>query len=312
MRLPMLLVGLAFAGTVEIASETLVDGPMARRRSIEKADLVVLYAGEQKGSMETCGCPHRPRGSLARVETVRADETDPTVLVNAGYAFEDPTGFDGKTRADVVAGNAWMARGIEAGRWDALNVGTIDAAGIGGLEREVRDALPLVSASLEGPGIDPWVIVERGGRRVGITGLTADEQTLGDRSAYVRRTDKEATSTVAALAAKADVVILLSWHAADLASAIARKVDVDIIVDANLHREQLPVETVGRAVKVDTFFQTMRLGELRLKLDGGAIVGGVDRQIDLDATLGDDPGLLALQHEARAALDQLQASLYTK
>jgi len=313
MLLSTLLAGTAWAGGVALPSELLVDGPMATRRSATAADLVLLYGGEQRGSLETCGCPHRPRGSYARVETVRATLAgagEPVVLVNAGYAFDDPTGFDGAVRPDVAAGNGWVARGVLAGRWDAVNVGTFDAAALATLDPAVREGLPLVSANLPGPGVRPWVVVERSGVKVGITGVSGDVPTLGDRAAYPRRTDKAAVEVVAELAGQVDVVVLLAWRAPELAELIARKVDVDVIVDADTHREQLPAEPVGRALRVASHTQTMRLGELRMDLEAGAIVGGVDRQIDLDPTLGDDPGVLRLQEEARAALDRLQAGLY--
>ncbi len=305
--LASLLLGSARAAAVEITSETLIDGPMATRVSAEKSDLVVLYGGEHKGSLETCGCPNRPRGSLARVETVRAATADPYVLVNAGYFLEDPTGFDGAVRADIVAGNRWMAQGLGVGRWDALNVSTPDIAALVSLDAASRDALPMVSANVVGPGIEPWRILERGGRKIGITGVTGDEMTLGGRGPYRLGNTREAVDVVSRLAAQVDVVVLLSWHAEDLAATIARKADVDVIVDANLHREQGPARLVGRAWRVDSYFETMRLGELRLRLDGGAVVGGVDRQIDLDPTLGDDPAMLALQREARTAIDVIQS-----
>lgn len=301
------LFGSARAATVEISSEALVDGPMASRLAKEPADLVVLYGGEHKGSLETCGCPHRPRGSLARAETVRAATRDPYVLVNAGYFLEDPTGFDGAVRADIVESNRWMAQGLGAGRWDALNVGTPDVAALASLDAASRDGLPLVSANLVGPGIEPWVIVERGGRKIGITGVSGEDMTLGGVGAYHLANTRQAVDVVARLAAQVDVVILLAWHAEDLAATLARKADVDVIVDANLHREQGVPRLVGGAWRVDSYFETMRLGELRLRLEGGAITGGVDRQIDLDPSLGDDPGMLALQHEARTAIDVIQA-----
>lgn len=308
MVLAALLTRLAFAGPVEIRSETLIDGPMASRRATEPADLVILYGGEHKGSLETCGCPHRPRGSLARVETVRAAEGGPALLVNAGYFLEDPTGFDGAIRPDIVEGNRWMAQGLAAGRWDVLNLTPFDAAALPSMDAASRAALPLVSANLSGPDVAPYRIVERGGLRIGVTGVAGEEATLGGLGPYSFAPTRRVVEVVEGLAAQVDVVVLLSWHADELAATIARKVDVDVIVDANLHREQAPARPVGHAWRVDSYFETMRLGELRLDLEGGQIVGGVDRQIDLDPTLGDDPGLLALQHEARTAIDTIQSA----
>jgi 2',3'-cyclic-nucleotide 2'-phosphodiesterase (5'-nucleotidase family) len=292
-----------------------VSGSLAERMSAWPADLVVLYAGEHKGSLQTCGCPKRPRGSLARLaawnDAVR--QRDAGVSVHAGYFLEDAVGFDGVERSDVSLGNGYMARGLALGAWDALNVGFADLPGLARLDPALRAALPLVSANVRGPGVRPYVVVERGGRRVGITGITRPGVTLSEPPGTTMADPVEAAGPVLAeLAGKADVVVLLSYQGEAWAQRLAQAHPaVDVVVDANLHRDAVPPATVGRAAWVRSSYETMRAGELRLDLDAqGAVVGARDRKIDLDPDMPGRPDLTALQVEARRVVDAEQQRIF--
>jgi len=299
-----------------LAGELAIDGPIGKRVSKAPADLVIFYGGEQKGSLETCGCPKRPRGSFARMDAYvdasrAANPGVPDVFVNAGYWLQDAMGFDGVVRDDVIVGNTWMVRGVRAVGFDALNVGAPDIAGLAHLGPSEGPPLPLVSANVEGPGINRWVIVDRGGVKVGITGITAQGQSL-DVPGYTIRAPASAGAVIDALAEQADVIVLLAYGATESAVKLAAgHPSVDVVVDAALHREwQDPFYTPANAVWVGSHLQTMRLGELRVGLDKGRVTGGLSRQIDLDPDMPDDPALLAMQKQARTELDASQQSLY--
>ena len=297
------------------AAELAVSGPLAQRLSAWPADLVVLYAGEHRGSLQTCGCPKRPRGSLARLATWNdaVSQRDPSVRTHAGYFLEDAVGFDGVERADVSLGNRYMAQGLALGAWDALNVGFVDLPGLAHLDPALRDALPLVSANVTGPGVRPYVIVERGGRNVGITGITRPGVTLSEPAGYrIAEPVAAAGPVLHELAGKVDVIVLLSYQAETWAQRLAQAhPEVDVVVDANLHRDAFPPATVGHAAWVRASYETMRAGELRLDLDArNAVVGARDRKIDLDPDMPDRPDLAALQREARAAMDVEQQRIF--
>lgn len=300
-----------------LTGELAIEGPLRQRVSTSAANLVIFYGGEHKGSLETCGCPKRPRGSFSRmdayVDASRAANPDvPSVLVNAGYWLQDAMGFDGKLRDDVILGNTWMVKGVRAVGFDALNVGSPDIAGLTTLPPDGGPPLPLVSANVEGPGINRWVIIERGGVRVGITGITSAEPTLTAVPGYTVRAPASAGAVLDALADQADVIVLLAYQATEAAVKLAAThPSVDVVVDAALHREwQDPFYTPANAVWVASHLQTMRLGELRLGLDRGRVTGGLSRQIDLDPDLPDDPELLAMQKQARAELDVAQQAMF--
>ncbi len=304
------------AAAEAITGELVTEGPLARRVSTTPADLVVFYGGEHKGSLETCGCPKRPRGSFARfkayVDASRAaNPAVPSVVVNAGYWLQDAMGFDGNLRADVTLANRWMVEGARLLGWDALNVGYPDVAGLSTLPADGQAPLPLVSANVTGPGINRWVIVERNGLRVGITGITAKGQTLTDVQGYTIAPPSAAGDVLDQLGEQVDVVVLLAYQATEEAQRLAASHGVvDVVVDAATYRDYADSMYVGHAAWAFSNFQTMRLGELRVDLDGGRVVGGASRHVDLDPEVPDEPGLAALAKKARAELDAEQQRLY--
>lgn len=296
-----------------LASELVTEGKLEERLSPWPADLVVLYGGEQAGSMETCGCPKRPRGSLARFEryaaAVRA--TSPTVTVNTGHFLDDGLTLEGGVRPDAVVMNRWMVEGLQKGAWDALNVAYPDVFGLRTLPEGAAQQLPLVSANVTGPGVAKWRVVERGGVKVGFTGITAPWPGGVEGGPWTIGPMDAALPVLDALSREADVIVLLAFQATEQADTLARRSGVvDVVVDAGLHREAMDADLDRGTAWVYSAYQTLRLGELRVDLDAGAVRAGIDRKIDLDPQLPDDPALVKLAKEARGEIDAAQRELY--
>ncbi|MBW1879234.1 MAG: hypothetical protein JRJ84_12800, partial [Deltaproteobacteria bacterium] len=96
----------------------------------DDANLVILYGGEQEGSMGPCGCGERPLGSLARVQGYRVamqrrQRGVGDLLVNTGGWLDDAVGPQGLGADALLAGDAMVA-GLEMGGWTVLNVGYRD------------------------------------------------------------------------------------------------------------------------------------------------------------------------------------------
>lgn len=292
-----------------IRGELVLEGGITARLSDAPADLVVVYGGEQRGSLETCGCPKLPRGSLARMAAyVDALERrkEPLILVNPGYWLEDATGFQGELRPDVAAMDRWMLKGLAQLPWTALNLSANDLAAMSHVEG--AEELPVVSANAEGANASRIITVN--GVRVGITGITGLTPTLSDPK-YMLKDPLSAGATVEALAKEVDVLILLAWQATDAAKKLAEKYpEVDVVVDAASYRDFVPPVTVGHAVWVFSHTQTMRLGELRLGLKDGAVVSAVDRKIDMDPAIADQPRVSSIARQARNEINLLQKQLY--
>jgi hypothetical protein len=88
-----------------------------------------------------------------------------------------------------------------------------------------------------------------------------------------------------------DLVVLLSYEANGVGTTLAKAGLVDVVIDANQHRYRDPPFRMGDAVWVKAHYQTMRLGELRLRIQEGRASWALDRKIDLDAEVPSDPTL---------------------
>lgn len=299
-----------------LRAELKTEGGVAARLSSEAADLVILYGGEQKGSLETCGCPKRPRGSVARLagyaEAV-ARQGAPVVTLNPGGFLADPVGFEQEPLADRMLQNRLLLDGLRLMErvgpgYDALNLGTADLAGLSRMEPGQAAGLPLLASQVaEWPG---EIVLERGGVRIGVLGVHGQQPTMADLPWKVGAA-AAVGERAADLAARTDVVVLLAWYANEEAKRLAeRHPEIDVVIVAGGYQDFLPPVQVGGAVWVYAHTQTMRIGELRLSLSGGRVIGAVDRKIDLDATMPDQLELMAFARQARAELDRVQAGLY--
>ncbi len=297
---------------MELRSVLASEGPLASRLAApDDATLVLFYVGEQKGSLDPCGCPDRPRGGVARthayIDATRAAQPGiPVVVVDGGNFLEDAMGLDGEPRPEVPVMNRYAVAGLGRIGFAALNAGYPDLSGITGLADGGPPGgvgLPLVSANAHGPGVWPSRIVDVGDLRVAITGLTAQGMSFVPTPAYALEEPLAAgRAALRALRGRADLVVLLSYQAADAARALAREGLADVVVDTNLHSTFDEPMRVGRAVWVRSSLTTMQLGELRLTLRDGRIAKAMDRKIDLDDQVVGDPEDEALAAKARAEI----------
>ncbi len=299
-------------------TELVTAGSLDERLSRWPADLVVFYGGEHKGSMETCGCPKNPRGSLARQvaymgASAAANPNTPALVLHGGYWLENAIGNDGDLRADVPVMNRWMLQGLDAVGFDAVNLTFEDLPGF----QELETAPPwVVSANItaaEG-AVAPArsLVVERDGLRIGITGISAEDLTFVPTPDY-RFTDpvESAVAELQRLAGETDLLVLMAYRSNEPARAIAEAVpELDLVLHSGMHRELYDPVQVGQALYLRTHYQTMRLGELRLTTADGEITAFVDRKIDLDPFVPDDPALAAISRESRGELEKIQATLF--
>ena len=292
----------------ELISEGSVD---ARLTAPDNAELVIYYMGEQKGSLAPCGCPDRPRGGLPRAASYM-EKAHPGIILNAGYWMDDGQGIDGNPRADATLKNQWMMRGLEALPADAIHVSFNDIFGLSNIPENSPD-LPLVSANIRGPEIDPFVIIEHEGHRIGVTGISHPGHPSITTPGFTRSPPLiSAGPILEELHASTDAVVLFVHGAPDAAKKLARSGHVDVVIDTNEHRGFEPPFRVGNAVWVRSYVQGMQLGELRL----GAIKDGMrwafDRKIDLDDSLPNHHKLSALNEEAKAEIELLEKTLFNR
>jgi 2',3'-cyclic-nucleotide 2'-phosphodiesterase (5'-nucleotidase family) len=296
-----------------VTHEVLTVQPFRQRLPRTPADLVIRYGAENHGSLETCGCPHRPRGALARwagyADAADAAAPSPSVRVHAGYWLADAMDYAGQPRLDAEEMDRWAMLGLSAASFDALNVSAHDVAGL--VRVPPNPTLPLVSANISGPGVHRWVVVERGGRRIGITGVSGDAPTMADTSAYPMVPAARAAPVLKELAAQVDVLVLLAWNANDAVRSLLKAVpEVDVVIDAGLYSEGLPPVFSRGTLWAFAEYQLVRAGELRLSLREGRVVGAIDRHVDLDDAVPERADIAGIQRQARVAIDAVQRAQY--
>ncbi|MBI1381363.1 MAG: hypothetical protein GC161_09765 [Planctomycetaceae bacterium] len=176
-----LSVGLLVAGLVAAAC-----GPKENR---EDSDLRLLWTGACLGFVEPCGCSAGRIGGLDRMaEYVRSElARHPAALfVDTGDLFlrrhrhpQDDAGSPFPAQQDPLKAEAFLRTLGDLGI-AAMGVGDLDLA-IGHetlKELAARHGVPLVNANIVDAGgalvFEPYAIVERGGRRIGIFSLLAD------------------------------------------------------------------------------------------------------------------------------------------
>lgn len=296
-----------------VATEWATSGPLRERISHAPADLVLFHIAEQRGSLDTCGCPRRPRGSLGRfagwVEAARGASPAPEVVLNTGYWLVDAVDYAGQTRPDAEEMNTWMAHGLDLAGFDAINVSGHDMLGLASLDPTIP--LPLVSAQISGPGVAKWVVVERAGVRVGVTGVTAEVATMAAPGPYKMAPISEVAPVLRELATVADVVVLLAWNVeAELPTLLKSASGVDIVVQSGLFTEGPQGKSAYGAVWTTSVFQGVQAGELRLDLDGGEVIGALDRRVDLDDMVPPRRDVDLLMVDAKRAIDAIQRAAY--
>jgi len=274
--------------------EAAVYGPLKLRLAApDDADLAILYGAEQAGMFDGCGCEEGARGGVARVARYAeaASATTPTLLVDAGEWLADDADGNGQQTVAVQTANAWMVRGLVDGGWDALNVGWRDLRYLAGASfPEVA-----VSANLEAagrPAPNRWRVVERGGLKVGVVGVSSPGRIGTVPEGYSWSDPIDALmQAVPELARQVDVVVVLGYDLGSRGREAVSIDGVDVFVDASAWRETWAPLIARDAVWVRPLAQGTRLGELRVRVEGGRIAGLLDRKVVLDEKMPLDPTL---------------------
>ncbi len=305
-----------FGSSASLAAERASNGTVDDRIATDDADLVLFYASEQKGSLEPCGCPKEPRGSIPRLQTyleasTAANPDTPWLLLNAGYFLEDAISLGGELRADVPLMNRWMVKGLASqGSWTAISPGYVDLPGLVELGNEAPP-LPLVSANIQArqdgvPPVERWIEVEAAGLEIAITGITTPGVSFVPTPQYAISAPGPAVEAVLdELRGEVDLVVLLAFQAIDEARDLARQhPEISVVVDAYGHHETVPPFVVGEAIWVKSHYQTQQLGELRLWIEDGRVTRALDRKVELDPDIPGEPALTDIMVQAHQEIDQ--------
>ena len=234
------------------------------------------------------------------IKATRAESKN-VLLLDAGNGLWSSQSPAAETQGGVVI------EGMNLLRYDAMGLGDLDLElGADVLTQRIAQAkFPVLSAnlSLASSGkllAKPYALLDVGGRKVGIIGLTGTTQDVSserDKQIAPLNVDDVLTKYVAELSKKTDIIIVLSTLGYDedvrLSSAVA---GIDLIVGGRSRMvmdQAWKNETTGTLI-VQAGYQGEWLGRRRLHFDkDGAVTEIQDELIYLTADYADDPELQA-------------------
>lgn len=292
-------------GDDQLSAHLITEGGLSDRLAAkDDSDWVLFYTGEQNGDLAPCGCATRPRGGLPRTAaTINA--SGPALFANLGGWLDGGQGLDGQPMPEAVLKNQWMAKALEHMNPAAVHVGFDDLLGLPSIDAKASP-LPLVSANLHGPGIERVVYATHRGLRFAFTGVSHQGSKIVRTPGYERRDPwREAKAVIDALPSDVDRVIVFSHGANDAAKRLARSGRVDVIIDTQDHRSFDAPLRIGRAIWVRSHAQGLRLGELRVSESST-----LDRKIDMDDRVPDDPEQKAFADQSAAEIKALRKRLF--
>ena len=243
----------------------------------QSSNLRILHVNDFHGFAE----PYQPLGSQEllggaaylgeKVKALRSGK--PTLLLAAGDMIQ------GSNWANMFQGKSVIEL-MNAMRFDAMVLGNHEFDfGQEELRKRISEAtFPVLAANVEGlEHLKPFVILERGGIRVGIIGVVTEETPVSTHprnvtglrflppAAAVEKYIKE-------LKNKADIIVVLSHigHGAD--RMLAEKVKgMDVIVGGHSHTKVLSPVRIGSTLIVQAWEHGKALGVLDLKTREGKI-----------------------------------------
>jgi len=315
---PAAITGVRVDTPTELPSELIVEGSVSERQSEIEGSLTVFLSGEHQGSLETCGCPIRPRGSVARStsyikESLSAHPNSRQLIVNGGYWLSDAISAESTLRRDATVQNEWVIRGLEAMGTHAANVSWADLPGLS--DRDVPAwaiSANVATTSTEQNPIPASTVIDLDGLKIGITGITEPSAGFIDTPNFeIVDPIEPAVAALNSLAGEVDLLVLLSYRAHEAAATIGQMVpELDLIIDTGVHRDYTAPFVHHSAVWARSHFQTQRLGELIFDVEEDNVTLLMARMIDMDPEVSDDPDARDLMMNARREIEQVQMELF--
>ncbi|HEX29040.1 TPA: hypothetical protein ENG04_03050, partial [Candidatus Poribacteria bacterium] len=213
----------------------------------ENPSLIILFTGNTKGYLETCGCFEGQSGGVARRATVikRLRKKTPILLVDAGGILQGDEPLDRlrtKVYLECMRKMGYDAICPEGDEIDLLS----------------KSSITLISANVHTTGIVPSLIKRVGGVQIGILGLSKPEGTYSEEMLIT-----SLQGELSRLRKKADIVLLLS----NLPVLEIRKVAEEVKgIDYIISSERGDQEKIDETYLLFSSPKGERLGFLAMKL----------------------------------------------
>ncbi len=276
----------------------------------QSSDLRILHVNDFHGFAEA----YQPLGSQellggaaylgSMVKVLRLEK--PTLLLAAGDMIQ------GSNWANMFQGKS-VVELMNSMRFDAMTLGNHELDfGQEALKERISEAtFPVLGANVEGlQHLKPFVILERGGVKVGIIGVVTEETPVSTHPRNVTGlrflpAAEAVEKYVKELRNRADILIVLSHigHGAD--RMLAEKVKgIDVIVGGHTHTKVLTPVRIGSTLIVQAWEHGKALGVLDLKIRDGKIAEYDGHLEDVKPLPGkEDRQILAVVEKYRQKVD---------
>ncbi len=264
-------------------------------------EITILYTGNTHAMLYPCSCPFEQDGGISRRASLVKElrRKSPGLLLldcgafTAGGLMDE---YTQNTRLDMQRSEVNL-KAMELMQYDAVAISS-DEFNFGKdffLKNARKNKPAFLSVNLESDKVEPYIIKQVSGIKVGIIGLTnlaASQKSEGLKISapkaigqLVSRLRDEGT----------EVVIVLS--------TLSKKEDLDLIskvkgIDvlfAGHNPEKEDLETkVGSTFIVRSFWQGRKLGKLTLEVKNGKLINCKIEEIRLSDKIADDPDVQAI------------------
>jgi len=271
---PLIVVAVAALLWVATALTQEDDRPRAGSR------LRVLFTGEALGELEPCNCSGKDAGGLPALGGFLDKQEGDHVLVDVGCLGRGARDFEVLRLQAVLRGMAEM-------RYDAANIGEYELwLGKDELARQFALGVPFVSANVTDekgePAAKPFLVVEKAGLKIAVTGLVASGRYLTGPGLKVDDPKEALARIMPAIRQQAGVIIVL----ADLGLEAVRELVGDFPeISLVLFRgrwDSRPPERVNRTIIASVSGKVRFVGDVKLSWGEDMTLTAKGRPVLLD------------------------------
>lgn len=261
------------------------------------ADLVMLYTGNVNGYIEPCGCVAGQIGGIDRItgyiHQQREELGERAFFIDTGDLFaEGMIEDENEVQQLGIKARSFLETWAHLG-CDGLALGEAEASiGLDRLaELSAETGVPILSSNVvdangEFP-FEPYVILERGGMKVGVFSLLGDDirqptpkkevkklkryrldALIGNQGYTLQPWRERCAEVVAELRPQVDVLVLASHLGFNRNVQVAQDFpQIDTIVGGHFGQSESATTLVGNTPVLTTMLRGSRVGELRWWLD---------------------------------------------
>jgi len=259
-------------------------------------EITILYTGNTHAMLYTCSCPIERDGGVARRASLVKElrKKHPELLLLDCGAFTAGGSMDEyiqNTRLDMQRSEVNL-KAMELMHYDAVAIGS-DEFNFGKdfFLKNARKINPaFLSANLESDKVEPYIIKQVSGIKIGIIGLTSSAASQRSEGLKVF-----APKTIGRLVSRlknegVEVIIVLSTMGVkDDLDLISKVKDIDILFRGSIPLTEDTQAKVGSTFIVRPFWQGRKLGKLTLEVKNGKLLNCKIEYIPLSDKILDDP-----------------------